>query len=108
AAELDLNAAQAAFQRAAELAEALDDDRALAAATRELGCIQVGWVRGWFVEQVQSGQHIGLMARAVQGEALDDIVGSLPVASNAEAASVLLKRALELFEKVGDRRGVMS
>ena len=108
AAELDLEAARAAFERASELAEALGDDHALAAATRELGCIQVGLVRGWFVEQVRAGEHIGLMARAVQGEPLEDMVGTLPIASNAAEASALLKRALELFEKVGDRRGVMS
>ncbi len=108
AAELDLDAANEAFGRAAELAEALGDEAALAAASRELGCIQIGYVRAWFVERVKAGEHLPFLARSVGGESLDDMLMTLPIAPNAMQASQYLQRALELFEKLGDRRGVMS
>jgi len=108
AAEVDFDAAEEAFSRAATLAEQLGDLAALAAAERELGCIQVGLLRGWFVEQVRAGEHIPIMARAVGGESLDDILLTLPVAANYEAAKKHFHKALELFEGIGDRRGAMS
>ena len=48
------------------------------------------------------------MVRAAGGEALDDILPTLPVAPNAMAAGEHFQQALALFEKLGDRRGVMS
>ena len=108
AAEVDLDAAQEAFERAATLAEGLGNDAALAAASRELGCIQIGRVRAWFVDMVMSGEQFPILARAAAGENVDDILVTLPIAPNAIAARELLQRALELFEKIGDRRGVMS
>ncbi len=108
AAEVDLDAAEAAFARAWTLAEGLGDESALAAATRELGCIEVGRVRGWFVDRVQAGEHFPILARAAAGETLEQIVATLPVAPDVAAAGEHFQRALELFERVGDRRGVMS
>ncbi|HXJ67179.1 MAG TPA: AAA family ATPase [Actinomycetota bacterium] len=108
AAEVDLDAADRAFSRAAELAEQLGDIPALAAAYRELGCVEVGRVRAWFVEQVVSGQHIPYLARAVGGEDLHDMMATLPVAGNFEASRRYHQRALDLFEQIGDRRGAMS
>ena len=108
AAEVDLDAAEAAFARAWTLAEGLGDESALAAATRELGCIEVGRVRGWFVDRVQAGEHFPILARAAAGETLEQIVATLPVAPEVAAAGEHFQRALELFERVGDRRGVMS
>ncbi len=108
AAEVDFDAADEAFGRAAELARELGDDPALAAATRELGCIQIGRVRGWFVEQVKAGAHVGFLARIAGGETLDEVIPTLPIAPNVMAARDQLQNALELFEKLGDRRGVMS
>jgi len=108
AAEVDLDAAEAAFARAAALAEELGDEASLAAASRELGCLQVGRVRAWFVDRVKAGEHIPIMARAAGGESLDDILPTLPVAPNALAAGGHFQHALALFEKIGDRRGVMS
>ncbi len=108
AAEVDFDAAAEAFGRAAELAEELGDRASLAAACRELGCIEVGRVRGWFVERVKAGEHIPVMMRAVRGEGLDDILKTLPIAPNAQAAGAYFHRALELFEAIGDRRGAMS
>ncbi len=108
AAEVDLDAAEAAFGRAAEIAEQVGDIAALAAANRELGCIEVGRVRGWFVEQVKSGASMSVLARAVAGESMHEILASLPVAPNAMAAKERFQRALALFERLGDRRGAMS
>ncbi len=108
AAEVDLDAAEAAFAKAAELAEGLGNDAALAAAERELGVIEIGRVRAWFVEQIHTGAHIPVMARVAAGESVDEIVMTLPVLPNVMAASEHLQRALELFERIGDRRGVMS
>ena len=108
AAEVDLDAADAAFARAQTLAEELGDDAALAAATRELGIVEIGRVRGWFVERVKTGEHLPYAARAAAGEDIHAMLAELPVAPNAEAAKVHLRRALELFERLGDRRGVMS
>jgi tetratricopeptide (TPR) repeat protein/DNA-binding CsgD family transcriptional regulator len=106
--EIDLDAAQAAFERAEALAGELGDEPALAAANRELGCIQIGRVRGWFVDRVTAGESMPYFARAAHGESMDDMLRTLPIAPNAAAAGEHLQRALELFEKVGDRRGVMS
>ena len=108
AAEVDFDAADEAFGRAAELAEELGNEPALAAATRELGCIQIGRVRGWFVERVKAGEHVPFLARIAAGETVDEILPTLPIAPNIVAAREYLERALELFEKLGDRRGVMS
>jgi len=108
AAETDLDAADQPFLRAVELAEQLGDDAALAAACRELGTIEVGRVRSWFVELVKSGEQFPIFARAAGGEPLESILRTLPIAPNAMAAGAYFDRALGLFEKLGDRRGVMS
>jgi DNA-binding NarL/FixJ family response regulator len=108
AAEVDLDRAAAAFARAAEVADELGDQSALAAASRELGCLEVGRVRAWFVEQVSTGQHIPMMVRSVGGEPLGAIMATLPIAPNAIAAEGYFQQALALFEKLEDRRGVMS
>ncbi|MDP9342823.1 MAG: AAA family ATPase [Actinomycetota bacterium] len=108
AAEVDFDAAEEAFGRAAELARELGDDPALAAATRELGCIEIGRVRGWFVEQVKAGEAVAFLARIAAGETVDEVLPTLPIAPNVMAAREHLQNALELFEKIGDRRGVMS
>ena len=39
---------------------------------------------------------------------MDDVLQTLPIAPDAEAAKRYFHRALELFEQLGDRRGVMS
>jgi DNA-binding CsgD family transcriptional regulator/tetratricopeptide (TPR) repeat protein len=108
AAEVDFDAAEEAFTRAAVLAEELGDEAALAAAHRELGCIQIGRMRAWFVERVKAGEHAAVMARVAAGESVMDVLSTLPIAENGRLAEEHLQRALELFERIGDRRGVMS
>jgi DNA-binding NarL/FixJ family response regulator len=106
--EVDADGAEEAFERAAELAETLGDDASLAGAVRELGVILLGRIRTWFVARVMAGEHVELMQRVAAGEDLDSVMGSLPVAPLMGKVQGRFERALELYEKVGDRRGAMS
>ncbi len=108
AAEVDLDAAEEAYARAAELAEELGDIPMLAAATRELGVVDLGRVRGWFVDQMMEGAHVPVMERVAAGEAIEDLVEELPVAPWVKSAGERLHRALALFEELGDRQGTMA
>lgn len=104
----DLDGGEEAYARAGELAEELGDEASLAATLRELGVIDLSRVRAWFVERIQAGEHYAIFARAAAGEHLDQIIQDTPVAPMAGSAGQRFQRALELFEKVGDRRGAMS
>jgi len=106
--EVDIDAAEAAYGRAAELAEQLGDERSLAAALRELGMLKGSRLRDWFVEQNRSGAAFELAGRVAAGESVEQVLGSLPIAPLAAAGRTLLERALELFERLDDRTGVMS
>lgn len=108
ASEVDLESAGEAYERASQLAEELRDLPALAAATRELGVVEVGRLRAWFIEQIKQGAHLPMMQRIAQGEPMDPILAALPVAGLFRRAEGYYQRAIELFEKIGDRRGVMS
>ena len=57
-AESDGDGAEEAYRRASALAQELGDDASLAAATRELGVINLGRIRMWFVEQVKAGRAV--------------------------------------------------
>ncbi len=106
--EVDLDAAEHAYERAAELAEELSDEAALAAATRELGVIGLGRLRAWFVERVNSGEYVAFIQRVMGGEPLEDVLHSLPVAPLVGEIGGRFHRALELYERLGDRAGMMS
>ena len=106
--EVDLDAAEEAYRRAAELARDLGDDASLAAVLREIGVIQLGRVREWFVERVMAGEHLPIVRRIAAGETIEDILPELPVAPLTGEATELFQEALELFERLGDRRGAMS
>jgi len=106
--EVDLDGAEETFRRAVELAQELGDDQSAAAALREVGVVQLGRVRAWFVELVQAGEHIEIAKRVASGEVLEDILPELPIAPLVHEAAGLFEQALELFERVGDRRGAMS
>jgi DNA-binding CsgD family transcriptional regulator len=107
-AEVDLDAAEEAYGRAAALAEELGDTATLAAATRELGVIDVGRIRAWFVEQVAEGNHLRMMDRVVSGEAFEEILEGLPIAPLARSAGDRFHRALGLYEELNDRQGMMA
>lgn len=108
ASEVDLDRAEEAYQRARVLAEELGDLPALAAATRELGVVEVGRLRAWFIDTMRAGEQLPIMQRIAEGESLDSILAELPIASRSRQAEAYYERAIELFEQIGDRRGVMS
>ncbi len=90
------------------LAEELGDVGAQAAALRELGVICIARVRAWYMERVETGEVMGVMARIAAGETPDEILAGTAVAPQLAEGIAHYERAIELFEKVGDRRGVMS
>jgi len=106
--EVDLDGAEEAFRRATELARELGDEPAQAAALRETGVVLIGRVRAWFVAQVEGGTHLPMAQRVAAGEVLEDILPELPIAPLVHECAGLLQRALELFERLGDRRGTMA
>jgi predicted ATPase/DNA-binding CsgD family transcriptional regulator len=106
--EVDLDAAAEAFGRAHELAEELGDVAAQAASLRELGVISIARVRQWYMERVESGEVMQIAARVAAGETPYAILADTPVASALKEGVAQYERAVELFEQVGDRRGVMS
>jgi DNA-binding NarL/FixJ family response regulator len=106
--DVDADGADEAYRRAAELAEELGDDASLAAASRELGTIAFAKVRGWFVERYLTGEGVELQRRIAAGETPSDLVKETPVAATAAESTEFFERALELYERIGDRRGAMS
>ncbi|HET6771565.1 MAG TPA: AAA family ATPase [Actinomycetota bacterium] len=106
--DVDADGAEEAYRRAAELAEELGDDASLAAASRELGTIAFAKVRGWFVERYLTGEGVELQRRIAEGETPLDLVKETPVFAIATEATRFFERALELYERIGDRRGAMS
>jgi DNA-binding NarL/FixJ family response regulator len=106
--EADLAAAADAYGNAAGIAERLGDDRSLAAASRELGIISYARLRGWFAERAQDGALAAVAGRIAAGETLMDMLPEFPIAPLFMETSGYLQRALELYERVGDRRGAMS
>jgi tetratricopeptide (TPR) repeat protein len=106
--EVDLDGADEAFRAATALARELGDDAILASALRETGVVQLGRVRAWFVGQMQIGGHLPIAQRVAAGEVLEDMMPELPIAPNAYEASGLFQEALEIFERLGDRRGAMA
>jgi tetratricopeptide (TPR) repeat protein len=106
--EVDLDGAEEAYRAAVELARAAGDDATLASALREIAVVQIGRLRAWFVDQVAVGAHLPIMQRVAAGESLDEILPELPIAPLVYEAHGLLQQALELFERLGDRRGAMA
>ena len=60
------------------------------------------------MEQVESGEVAAISARLAAGETPYEILVDMPIASKFDEAVTRYERAIELFEQVGDRRGVMS
>ena len=106
--DVDLDGADEAFGRACELAEELGDLAALAAAVRELAVISITRAREWYVERVERGEGGAIMARIAAGETPSEIFSDMPIAPLVSEGAARYERAIELFEQVGDRRGVMS
>jgi DNA-binding NarL/FixJ family response regulator len=106
--EIDLEAADEAYRRAIVLAEELHDDPSLAAALREIGTIDFAKARGWFSALVRSGQANELLAVLASGATVEETILGTPVGPLFIESSQVLDRALGIFERLGDRTGVMS
>jgi DNA-binding NarL/FixJ family response regulator/tetratricopeptide (TPR) repeat protein len=108
AVETDLDAAEEAYRRAVELAEQLHDDRNLAAALREIGTINFAKGRGWFTAEVVAGRANEFMAQVAAGADPEQLILASPVGPLLVENGQVLERALGIFERLGDRTGVMS
>ncbi|HEX5451809.1 MAG TPA: LuxR C-terminal-related transcriptional regulator, partial [Candidatus Limnocylindrales bacterium] len=108
AVEIDRDAAEAAYRRAVVLAEELRDDRSLAAALREIGTINYGKARGWFAAEIRAGRANEILAALASGSSIEQMILATPVAPLFIEVNEVLERALALFERLGDRTGVMS
>lgn len=106
--ESDLNGAAQTYRAAAALAEKLGNDWALAASLREIGIILLSGLRVWFGEQAHSGRIFELVGRVVAGEAVNEVLDTTEVGPTAREMKQVLERALTLYERIGDRSGVMS
>ncbi len=91
-----------------ELAEQLDDDRSLAAALREIGMIDFARGRAWFAGEVLSGRANDMLAAVAAGAGFEELILASPVGPLFVEITQVLERALGIFERLGDRTGVMS
>ena len=108
AVETDLDGSDQAYRRAIELAEQLGDERSLAAALREIGMIDFARGRAWFSGEVLAGRANDLLAILATGATVEELLLSTPVAPLFVEVTQVLERALGIFERLGDRTGVMS
>jgi DNA-binding NarL/FixJ family response regulator len=106
--EVDLDAAEEAYRRAIELAERLGDDRSLAGALREIGMIDFSRGRAWFADEVLAGHGMEVLKLFPAGGDFMDQIVSTPAGPVFVEAVAVLERALAIFERLGDRSGVMS
>jgi DNA-binding NarL/FixJ family response regulator len=106
--EVDLDGAEEAYKQACEVAQELGDVAALAPAVRELGVISITRAREWYVERVERGEIGPMMGRIAAGETPTEILAETPIAPLIAEGVARYERAIELFEQIGDRRGVMS
>ncbi len=106
--EVDLDAAEEAYRHAVELAEELGDDRSLAAALREIGMIDFGRGRAWFAGEVLSGRANDMLAAVAAGAGFEELIMGSPVGPLFVEVAQVLERALGIYERLGDRTGVMS
>ena len=106
--EVDLAGAEEAYRRAIELAEQLGDDRSLAAALREIGTIDFAKGRWWFSGEVLAGRANELLAVLAAGASVEEMILASAIGPLFVELAQVLDRALGIFERLGDRTGVMS
>ncbi|TME34711.1 MAG: hypothetical protein E6I62_02040 [Chloroflexi bacterium] len=106
--ESDLDRAEQTYRAAAALAEKLGNDWALAASLREIGIILLSGLRLWFGEQVHAGRVFEIVGRVAAGETVDAVLDSTEAGPRAREIRQVLERALSIYERIGDRTGVMS
>jgi DNA-binding NarL/FixJ family response regulator len=108
AVETNFDDAEAAYRRAVELAEQLGDERSLAAALREIGMIDFGRGRAWIAAEAVAGRGFEVVAMLTAGDDIEEGLLASPVGHLYRDAIDVLERALGLYERLGDRTGVMS
>ena len=106
--ETDIDGAEEAYRRAIALAEQLGDDRSLAAALRELGALDFSKGRSWFGAEVRAGRANEMLAAVAAGTPIEAMIMATPMAPVFRESIASLDRALTIFERLGDRTGVMS
>ncbi|MGH2408030.1 MAG: ATP-binding protein, partial [Candidatus Limnocylindrales bacterium] len=106
--ENDLEGADEAFRHAIELAERVGDERSLAAALREVGMIDFARGRAWFAGEVTGGHAAEIIAKIASGADFAAIIEGTELLPLYVESGQLLERALGIFERLGDRTGVMS
>lgn len=106
--EADLEGAGEAFRHAVELARELGDDRTLAAALREVGVVNIGQFRAWFVEQIMQGAGQEFLRMSTSAASTLDVIRRTPVAHHFEEAGRLLEESLAIYERLDDRQGAMT
>ena len=106
--EIDIDAADEAYRRAIVLAEQMHDDHSLAAALREIGTIDFAKGRAWFSGEVRSGRAGELLAILASGTSIEEMILASPIGPLFIESTQVLDRALGIFERLGDRTGVMS
>jgi DNA-binding CsgD family transcriptional regulator len=94
--EIDADGAEEAFTAAMALARSLGDDRSLAGASRELGAIAMAHVRASYIDM------------AVSGSLPQNVFEGTPMAEPYMQALGCFQQAVEVYSRLGDRRGLMS
>jgi class 3 adenylate cyclase/DNA-binding CsgD family transcriptional regulator len=98
---VDIDGAEDAYERAWQLAKKLDDLPYMAAIRREQGVVELGKLRRWMQQQVDAFPDM-LKDPTLDPHAIPEI------AEGFERFRALAGEAVEMFEKLGDQRGVMS
>ena len=98
---VDINGAAEAYAKAWELATKLDDLPLMAAVRREQGVVVVGQVRKFIQDMLDADPNL------IKDPTLDP--RSIPeIVDGFEQFRVYANEAVEMYEKLGDQRGVMS
>ena len=108
ASDAELDRVTEVFERAVALARQLGDERSEAAAQRELGVTATSRVRAWFVARAGSPEHLAMLVELASGVTIEEFVSREPVFPAIENAMGHFQRAIELYERLGDRRGSMA
>jgi len=98
---VDIEGASEAYAKAWELATKLDDLPMMAAVRREQGVVMVGQVRKFIQDMVDANPDV-LKDPTLDPHTMPEIVDGF------EQFRVYANEAVEMYEKLGDQRGVMS
>ena len=98
---VDINGAEETYAKAWELAKKLDDLPMMAAVRREQGVVVIGQVRKFMQDIVDANPEI-LADPTLDPRTIPEVVAGF------EQFRVYANEAVEMYERLGDQRGVMS